>query len=366
MKKSKPRSGTYLLVVTTLLLFTSCVKDHPSNSKSITVKPGESIQAAVDAAKPGQTIFIKPGTYSEAIVVEKANIKIIGLTGGHNERVIIKNPGDADNGFTVRDAGDGFVLKNVTVRDFEENGVFLVRVDGFELVKIITINNGEYGLFPVRCMNGLIEDCSAQGHTDTGIYVGQSEKVVIRKNVAFENVNGLEIENCSEIIVSENEAYNNTGGILVILLPGLTVKSSANILIQDNNIHHNNLPNFAPPGDGFEVLVPQGSGILVVGVDNAVIKDNEIANNNFVGAAVVSTLVLGSLAGLPPEAFADIEPNADGATVVNNKLVSNGSNPPAGLPLPGVDLLWDGTGVNNCWKNNQFATSFPAPLPVCL
>jgi parallel beta-helix repeat protein len=347
-------------------LLSSCVKDYPVQRRDIIVKPGESIQAAVNAAKPGQTIYIKPGTYSESIVVDKRNIKLIGLNGTHDQRVIIQNPNNADNGITVKDQGDGFVLKNVTVRNFKENGVFLVAVDGFQLIKVITINNGEYGLFPVSCKNGLIENCSATGHTDTGIYVGQSEKVIVINNTAFGNVNGLEVENCTDIVVSHNEAYNNTAGLLVILLPGLPVKSSANVLVTENDVHNNNLPNFAPPGSGFEVEVPQGSGVLVVGVDNVIIKNNKISQNDFVGIAVVSTLVLGQLSGLPAGAFADIEPNADGAKVINNKVTSNGSAPPLGLPLPGVDLLWDGTGLNNCWKNNQFATSYPSPLPVCL
>jgi parallel beta-helix repeat protein len=349
-----------------IMMITACVKQNPAHVRGITVNPGESIQAAVDKAMPGQTIYIKPGLYEEAVLVNKANITIIGLRGGHDERVIIKNPGDEENGFTVRDNGDGFVLKNVTVQDFEENGVFLVRVSGFELADITTINNGEYGLFPVRCSNGLIENCSATGHTDTGIYVGQSENIIVRKSVAFGNVNGFEIENCSDILVAQNDAYDNAAGMLIILLPGLTVKTSANIAVAENNINSNNHPNFAPPGEGFESVVPSGSGILIVGVDNVLLKNNKITNNNFVGAAVVSTLVLGALAGLSPEAFADIEPNPDGANIINNKVTGNGSNPPAGLPLPGVDLLWDGSGNNNCWKNNDHQTSYPQVLPACL
>jgi parallel beta-helix repeat protein len=354
-----------IVAATAILIIAGCVKENPLHPRSITVKAGESIQAAVNTARSGQTIYIEAGTYKEEILVDKQNITLIGLKGVHDEGVTIENPGDGDNGITVRDNGDGFVLRDVTVRDFEENGVFLVRVDGFEITNVITIDNGEYGLFPVRCKNGIIENCSATGHTDTGIYVGQSENVVVRKNVAYGNVNGLEIENCANIVVTNNDAYNNVGGILVILLPGLTVKESQNIVVAHNKVHNNNLENFAPPEDGFEVLVPQGSGILVVGVDNTIVKNNEISNNNFVGVAVVSTLILGTLSGLPPEAFADIEPNADRVQVINNKLTANGGAPPAGIPLPGVDLLWDGTGVDNCWKNNHYATSFPAQLPEC-
>lgn len=360
------RIHMYGILTVIIYCLVSCVKNNEGRSNAITVQEGESIQAAVNSATAGQIIYVKAGMYLEEIVVEKPNISIIGIRGNHGEQVVIKSPGDAENGITVRDAGDGFVLKNVTVRDFEENGVFLARVDGFQLIDVITINNGEYGLFPVRCKNGLIENCSATGHTDTGIYVGQSEQVIVRKNVAYGNVNGIEIENCSDIVCAQNEAYNNTGGILVILLPGLTVKTSANILVAENSVHHNNLPNFAPPEDGFEVLVPQGSGILVVGIDHAVVKNNNIANNNFVGVAVASTLVIGSLSGLPPEAFADIEPNADEVSIINNKLTDNGTVAPVGVPLPPVDLLWDGTGLGNCWKNNHYKTSLPAALPVCI
>ena len=98
---------------------------------------------------------------------------------------------------------------------------------------------------------------------------------------------------------------------------------------------------------------------------NFSIKNNKISNNNFTGVAAVSTLVLGALAGLPPSFFSDIEPNPDNAKIIDNVLVNNGTAPPAGLPLPGVDLLWDGSGTNNCWKNNQYSTSFPSALPIC-
>jgi len=74
---------------------------------------------------------------------------------------------------------------------------------------------------------------------------------------------------------------------------------------------------------------------------------------------------LGAIGGIPPEAFADIEPNPDGTKTVKNLLKGNGTVPSLIIPFPPVDLLWDGSGTNNCWSNNQFATSYPSPLPVC-
>ena len=363
----------FLIALTIAIFFSGCKRDLPlpchdgtnGKSKGIIVHKGGSIQAAVDAATDGQTIFIEAGTYNEAITVDKPGIQLIGFSCNAFEKVIIQNPGDEDNGITVRDGGDGFVLKNVTVQNFEENGVFLVRVDHFLLSHVTTINNGEYGLFPVVCKNGVIEYCSATGHEDTGIYVGQSDSVAIQFCEAYANVNGIEIENCSNVVASKNHSYDNVSGILCVLLPGLTVKESSNILITENNIENNNHINFADPEGGFEAFVPSGAGILLVGVDNATIKNNKVNNNNFTGIATVSTVILGALAGLPPEAFADIEPNPDGAKIFNNIVSNNGSAPPVGLPLPGVDLLWDGSGTNNCWKNNTHNSEYPSPLPGC-
>lgn len=57
----------------------------------------------------------------------------------------------AKNGITVQDKDDGFVLKNMTVQNFKENGVLLAHVDNFLLSHVAPINVGAYGLFPVFC-----------------------------------------------------------------------------------------------------------------------------------------------------------------------------------------------------------------------
>ena len=131
-----------------------------------------------------------------------------------------------------------------------------------------------------------------------------------------------------------------------------------------NHVTNNNHINFAEPG-GIPFFIPTGSGILLVGTDNTLVEDNKVKDNNSVGIATVSSLLLGALAGLPPEAFADVEPNPDGVKVIDNDLSNNGNAPAPGIGLPGADLFWDGSGTNNCWSNNKFAFSFPTVLPSC-
>ncbi len=322
------------------------------------VPAGGSIQNAIDAAAPGAVIRISPGTYHEALTIATPQLTLVGT--GH---VVIENPGAADDGIVVADAGDGFALANVTVRGFKENGVKLEHVNGFVLWNVRAENDGEYGLFPVFSSHGVIVHCSASGHSDTGIYVGQSDHIVMADNVASGNVNGLEIENSSDVLAANNESFDNVAGILVVLLPGLDMKTSSTILVRGNRVHDNNHPNFAAPGE-IESFVPTGSGILIVGTDATTVSGNTVTGNQFTGIAVGSTLLLGALAGLPPEAFADIEPNPDGARIVRNVVTGNGGASPIPF-LPAVDLLWDGSGTGNCWRGNRYGSSAPPTLPVC-
>lgn len=370
--------SVWAIVLLFLTFLTGCNKEAsqsplpaPGNAKdainakmSITVHAGESIQAAVDAAAPGTTIKIEPGTYTESVTVNKAGIKLVGM-GDDEADVVIQNPDEEENGIIVFDAGDGFVLKNVTIKNFEENGVILIRVDNFILSHVTTIDNGEYGLFPVFSSHGIIDHCTASGHSDTGIYVGQSTDVKMQYNTAHDNVNGLEIENSSDIDASFNKSYNNVCGILVTLLPGLDVKTSSNIHVAYNLVIKNNHENFGDTTEGLESAVPPGLGILVLGTDHTTVEHNIAAGNKFAGITLFSSLVLVELAGLDPNDF-DIEPNPDGTSITQNIVEGNGFNPPPlDIPLPGVDLLWDGSGNDNCWSGNKFKTAYPAPLPSC-
>jgi len=337
-----------------------------SNERVLTaiVHAGQSIQAAVNAAGPGTVIRIEPGTYNEAVVVNKANMQLIGTGDG----VIIQNPGDADNGITVNDAGDGFVLKNVTVRNFEENGVYLTHVDNFQLSHVTATDNGEYGLFPVFCNGGIIDHCTASGHTDTGIYVGQSSNVEMNFNAAFGNVQGLEIENSTNVTASKNQCYDNSAGISVTFLPGLTSTTSMNITVSNNHVYNNNHENFSNQDGGFENFIPAGTGILVLAGTGITVKDNKVGGNNTVGIAVVSGYTLANLTGISAFITA-IDPVPHGYKIISNVLNNNGSAP-APIPLPAVDLLWDGplwggAAANVCYGDNIFSTSFPSPLPTC-
>jgi parallel beta-helix repeat protein len=332
---------------------------------ALDVWPGQSIQAAVDRAEPGSTIRIHGGVYAESVTVKKPRLTIVGVGGPNGERVVIVNPGGANNGVSVNDAGDGFVLSDVTVRGFARNGVRLRLADDFRLTRITAEDNGAYGLYPIRSSNGVVEHCTVSGSADAGIYVGLSNRVQVVHNTVFANVAGVEVSNADDVLVSHNKLYDNSIGVLVTLVPGRSVLTSTGVRVTHNRITDNDHVNFAPPGE-LVAAVPPGVGILVLGPDDVTVEHNTVTGNDFFGIGVLDESILGVLGAATPEELAKIETPSNRVRVRYNTVRDNGAAAPPGL-FPGVDLLWDGSGTGNCWSTNRFGTSAPAAsdLPAC-
>lgn len=186
------------------------------------------------------------------------------------------------------------VLSDFSVQNTKGDAIKTQHVEGmvFRRIRAEWTNgpdkkNGGYGLYPVQCDHVLIEYCEASGASDAGIYVGQSNHVVVRYSKAWENVAGIEIENTSHADVYENEAWNNTGGLLVFDLPDLIKKKGGHTRIFQNIIRDNNHINFAPKGN-IVAKVPQGTGIMLLAANHVEVFDNKIVNNISTGTAIIS------------------------------------------------------------------------------
>src|SRR3954452_1218002 len=181
-------------------------------AKTFKVKPGQSIQAAVDAARSGDKIEVAPGTYTEtsrpcpqstrlcAVGITKDNITLTGkgatlLSNGAQANGIVVRPNTTSS--CIEDPSlrlQRSRITGLTVKGFDVNGIFMSCVEDFTISKVKAIDNDVYGFFPVRSLGGRIDHSFASGANDTGFYVGQSEDVRMDHNVATDNVSGYELE----------------------------------------------------------------------------------------------------------------------------------------------------------------------------
>ncbi len=326
--------------------------------QTITVQPGESIQAAVDRARPGDTIEIPYGVYHERVVIDMSDITLRGVANEAGEYPILDGEGRLPEGVIA--SGNNFTVGNLHTRNFTDNGVLVEGAKGVHFHDIFAENVGTYGVYPVRSSDVVIERVTVTGVDDAGIYAGQSENVIVRDSVAYGNVIGIELENTLGGEVYNNHLYDNSNGILMVILPQLTSKISSDAKIYDNVIENNNHPNFAPEG-AVARIVPPGTGILLIGSDNNEVYNNTITGNKTAGVAVFSLTGTGSFNANE----VDVGPLAEDNYVHGNTYANNGYDPDpvvAELGIPSGDILWETTGGNNRFDETG-ATSFPPLLP---
>ena len=184
-------------------------------------------------------------------------------------------------------------LENLTVEDAKGDNVKFMECDSIIIRKVqanwtgkVSKFNGAYALYPVMCNNVLIDSCRAIGSSDVGIYVGQSNNVVVSNSEAFYNVGGIENENTQNMKIFNNDVHDNVAGILVFDLPGLT-NNTKNVEVYNNKVYNNNIRSFAPKGT-IAGQVPTGCGSVIVGSEDVHFYDNEFTDNKTGGIFLVS------------------------------------------------------------------------------
>lgn len=273
------------------LLATSAIVAAPAIADTHTIAPGEGaaqrLQEALILAEPGDEIVLEAGRYE---LTDGLSLDVEGVT--------IRGAGMDGEGASILDftgqqgAGEGLLVTsdNVTMRDFavenaKGDGIKSKGADNiiYHALRIEwtagpKATNGAYGIYPVESTNVLVQDSFVRGASDAGIYVGQSENIIVRRNRVVENVAGIEIENSNHAEVTENLATRNTGGILVFDLPGLPKVGGGDVLVARNAVIDNNTDNFAPEGN-IVASVPAGTGVMVMANTNVEVTGNALINN---------------------------------------------------------------------------------------
>lgn len=301
-------------------------------------------------AKPGDVIELPEGRFTLDRSLS-STVDGVTLRGKGMDKTILSFKGQEQGAEGLAFKGNGITLEDLAVEDTKGDAIKISGSKGVTLRRVRaewtggpSQDNGSYGFYPVQCQDVLIEDSVAIGASDAGIYVGQSEHVIIRRNKVRLNVAGIESENTKFADIYENDATANTGGILVFDLPGLPVQGGKNTRVFSNKVHENNTKNFAPEAN-IVATVPRGTGLMVMANDDVELFDNELRDNQTVNLAVVSYFVTNK-----PIKDPKYNPFPEGIYIHDNRF-SGGGDSPSGLVVnllalklgkPFPDILWDG------------------------
>lgn len=337
-----------------------------AGAKTTFVSPGQSIQDAIDAASPGDTIKVQPGDYVEnhggtyGLRVTKS-LKLIGLSKPPATRVrLLPGPGQT-NGIVIEPEVPGVdpdvekvTVQGFTVEGFSNHGIWLQYVNKFKIIKNESINNLHNGIFPTLSANGLVKRNVSYGALDAALWVEASENVRVIRNELHTSPTGLEITVSKKIQAKKNHVYNNVVGVGLYhpeaaSLPPLGDDGDWDII--NNYVHSNNLPN--PVSGGLVGELPSGGGVLLLGVDRVNLRKNEIVDNDFFGIAVIDFCAAVGC-GSPPA----VDSAANENSFIKNEVVGNAGNPPSGgFGALASDIIYlgaaDGT---SCMSNNTYDT----------
>ena len=309
----------------------------------------EKLQEALILAKPGDTIRLGEGFYSfsDGLSLDVDEVKVVGA--GMDKTVLsFAEQESGAQGLLV--TSSKVILKDFAIEDAKGDALKVIGADGIYMINIRTewtggpkSTNGAYGLYPVESKDVLIDGCVAIGASDAGIYVGQSENIIVRNSRAHYNVAGIEIENSYYADVYDNVASHNTGGILVFDLPDLPQQGGHHVRVFRNKAVDNDTANFAPEGN-IVGEVPRGTGIIIQANSDVEVFDNDISGNGTVNLSIVTY-----------SAETDDEnyyPHPKSIQVHGNRFGNGGFDPDVDKAIAGIlyelsegnmpDIFWDG------------------------
>jgi parallel beta-helix repeat protein len=351
-----------------LIAVSSVQSEGSAQAANKVVGPGESIQKAVNAADPGDTIVVR-GVHREDVIIRKNGIKLRG------DDAVIEAPtrakadspcskffgpeaicvlGDVNlktgeiTGPRVSDVSiSGFTFRGFKIA---RKGAFVIDVTGARNATVVgnrAIGNVAGGIVALSSVNTTVAKNHVIGSPETdpetdapGILVLFSSRTTVVGNNISGGAYGIVVE--SDALggsVVGNTFHNNCAGMFFEAFPSQPV---GEFEVKANTVE-NNTRSCGPPQFGVNF---SGIGIALLGASGMEVTGNQISGNvpsgptPFSGGVAVAT-----------------DPFGIGTTKpMNNSVIGNhfGRNKP--------DIFWDESGSGNSFVGNLCNSSVPSRL----
>jgi hypothetical protein len=304
------------------------------------------IQAAVDAARPGDLIRIAPGVYHQQVVVPPSKHDLV-LRGTDRNRVILDgDDGNRYDGIVVH--ADGVAVENLTVRGFGSDGVlFAPAPGGSPLLKnwrvsyVTASNDAVHGIDALDARGGTVDHVWASGQGGAGIRVGRCHPcdLLVTDSVAERDMTGFEGVNVGGNVVIVRSLFrdNRVGVVLVSAGPDKALHQQDATVV--GNVIEDNANRDAPGrGDAF------GVGVLVRGGRRDGVARNRITGHPGAGVLLTSA-----------EDIPAAEDSVQGNLLRDNHVDLVVAPRPAQL-----------TSKGSCFAQNRYSTSLPGNIEKAL
>ncbi|MFF1444350.1 nitrous oxide reductase family maturation protein NosD [Streptomyces sp. NPDC058295] len=348
------------------------------------VHPGESIQKAVDAAQPGDTVLLTHGTYHESVDVSTPGLTLRGVGRG----TVLEPATAASTGTTAPSTGSGtesgaakdskgskgskgtkaatscaasgngicvvgtknhnvddVTIASLTVTGFAKTGLYATEADGLTVRHVTAVKNGVWGIATEHSVHGLFRHNTARDNGDAGLFLANTVKeelgatdtegTVVERNRLEGNRIGVTVRRLRNLTVAGNQITGNCAGVFVV---GDENKPKAGfVTVRDNRIERNN--KSCPKTARLDAL--QGTGVVLTGAEDSLVTHNVIKDN--VGKSPLSGGIV-------------LFKSFVGTTSDRNRISDNllrGNSP---------DLVNTDTGKGNIFEGNSCRSSKPAGL----
>jgi parallel beta-helix repeat protein len=353
-----------------------------AGAQSSVVGPGESIQKAVNAAHPGDTIVVR-GVHREDVVIRKNGIKLRG-----EEDAVIEAPtkAKADSPCSKTFGPEAIcVLGDVNIETGELTGqrVSDVSVSGFTIRGFKIKGKGDNTAFVIDvtgARNATVVGNRITGNVASGIVASGSVNTTIAKNHVIgspETAEGIVVDSSSRTkIVNNVVRKNNVFGIAVFDSPGTKMLSNTTRRNEVVGVYVEDSPGTKILSN--DVSRSGNTGIVIFGPErannDAKVVGNRISGGpwgiwvaNAHGGSFAGNTIHDNCAGMFFEAFPS-EPVGD-FEVKGNTVENNTRKCPAGVDqgreaFSGIGIaLLGASGME--LTGNQISGNIPSgPTPV--